>query len=630
MAKIVTVHGTFAHIETVSDAAEMEGDSAKQWWQPGSAFEGRLRNLVDGDGTSGPLGNGVEFKPFVWSGNNSERARRKAGARLLSELKSLEANDEKYCVIGHSHGGSVISAALLEAAARRVKLDGLKRWITIGTPFVELRRECFLFLRLPLILKAIFVASLMLLFMFLFNVVGELLFGQRVLSNERQVTRLIVSTILTALPFIVFYVIARLLDRRRLFFYRPRNRRRAMQRFGDRWLALTHEDDEAVRGLGSLGSMRLKIFHETFAVPVLSLLSVFILPLAYLYVVTSPALMVGTASYLKSSVYKTTEYAGEDRGVQGMLKEVRQATRRVRGLRKQLDENEANVTRRLELESELRKARGERRALRRAMMQKYPDLAEIRRAQRFERRFLRKDGALCNGGKLCGNGEDILLNSKLLFHLVTDEVAGAVIDREIGGGLWWRIARSAIPVLLVPVVFGVVAVVLLLLVQFIAGLFSRFVSGWLDRQTWFEIRRTALGNDTEAEVAVGTAPSPAWIKHSCRFLPLAVSNPVSDHSNKAMAASIVKIRNAISEFTLNEGRDGQIGAALNYLTWQELIHTSYFEVEEFRKLVARAVSGADGFVPSAAFKADGEFADSKAWLEAIEPATAQAESGEGD
>ena len=71
--------------------------------------------------------------------------------------------------------------------------------------------------------------------------------------------------------------------------------------------------------------MRLKIFHETFAVPVLSLLSVFILPLAYLYVVTSPALMVGTASYLKNSVYKTIEYAGEDRGVQGMLKQVRQA-----------------------------------------------------------------------------------------------------------------------------------------------------------------------------------------------------------------------------------------------------------------------------------------------------------------
>ena len=87
-----------------------------------------------------------------------------------------------------------------------------------------------------------------------------------------------------------------------------------------------------------------------------------------------------------------------------------------------------------------------------------------------------------------------------------------------------------------------------------------------------------------------------------------------------MAESITKIRGAISEFALNEGPDGQLGTALNYLTWQELIHTSYFAVPEFQKLLARAISDADGFEPSTVFRSDPEFLDSEVWLRDIAPA----------
>ena len=44
MAKIVTVHGTFAHIEIGSDGSS--SDAQKQWWQPGSTFEISLKNMV--------------------------------------------------------------------------------------------------------------------------------------------------------------------------------------------------------------------------------------------------------------------------------------------------------------------------------------------------------------------------------------------------------------------------------------------------------------------------------------------------------------------------------------------------------------------------------------------------------
>ncbi len=625
MAKIVTVHGTFAHIETVSDPAEMAGDATRQWWQPGSTFENQFKKYVDSDGSSGAPGSEVEFQPFIWNGDNSEIARRRAGSRLLSELKNLESRGEKYCVLAHSHGGSVVASALLEGASRGVELNGLKRWITIGTPFVSLRRERFLFLRLPLLLKAMFVASLMLLFMYVFYVTGELLGGRVDFENDRQITRLVISTVLTAIPFVVFYIIAFILDGRQLFFYRRRNQKRAKEKFGDLWLPLTHEDDEAVRGLASLGSMRLRIFHKTFAVPALSLLSVFLLPLAYLWLVTSPTWMMSIAEYLTKEVYQIQAYRGQEQGVDQMMRELRQYRRKIRNAQQELDDAGQDAGRQLTAQAELKKLRQESRELRRTMRERFPDLIQIRRAQRFERRFLQKreNGQLvsCNGGQLCGKGEDVLVNAKLLFHLVTDEVSGWAIDRQVVGGAWWIVLRSAIPILLVPLVFGLAAVVIVLLVQALARILSRFVSRWLDHQTWFEIRRTALGNDTETEVAIGTAPSPSWIGAGPRYLPNVISQSIADHSNREMSASIRRIRAAISEFALSkvegDGGHGQLGSALNYLTWQELIHTSYFEVPEFRKLVARAVSEADGFAPSVMFRGDAEFHEAKSWLDQV-------------
>ncbi len=98
MATVVTVHGTFAHIVGPPDAP---APAELQWWQPGSLTEQHIRQLVDAqDGR-------LDFVPFTWSGDNSENARRQAGARLFEELQKLEARNEDYCLVGHSHGGSV-------------------------------------------------------------------------------------------------------------------------------------------------------------------------------------------------------------------------------------------------------------------------------------------------------------------------------------------------------------------------------------------------------------------------------------------------------------------------------------------------------------------------------------------
>src|SRR5262245_32626842 len=137
MATIITVHGTGA-------TGPEEGNA---WWQIGSPFETHVRELVEGD-------NGVlTFKPVIWDGENSESSRRVGGRKLFGTMSEAEKKGERYCLIGHSHGGSVISNALLLSTYKRQKLSGLARWITIGTPFLRFSPAFWLFSRIGLIGK---------------------------------------------------------------------------------------------------------------------------------------------------------------------------------------------------------------------------------------------------------------------------------------------------------------------------------------------------------------------------------------------------------------------------------------------------------------------------------------------
>ncbi|MGE0025446.1 MAG: hypothetical protein AB7S70_17625, partial [Hyphomicrobium sp.] len=169
MATVVTVHGTFVHTAGTADALNIGEPSEAQWWQQGSEFEADLKALA-----AGADGRPIEVEPFAWSSVNSELDRRAAGSALLSRLRELDARAEPYCVVGHSHGGSVVASALIESVARNRPLTHLRRWVTVGTPFVGMRKERFLFTRLTLPRKVIFVASFMLFMMFLFYVAGEL------------------------------------------------------------------------------------------------------------------------------------------------------------------------------------------------------------------------------------------------------------------------------------------------------------------------------------------------------------------------------------------------------------------------------------------------------------------------
>lgn len=596
MATIVTVHGTFAHSQT---GPTPEGVAAEpQWWQEGATFDRDMRELVDaavGEG-SGKL----EVTRFEWDGQNSEMSRRAAGKRLFKELKALDAKNEPYCLVAHSHGGSVISWALLESAARKERLDGLKRWITVGTPFVSLMKERLLFQRLDLIRKVVFVASLMLLLMFLVYIVTEALSGGRLLFGGTFPAVLAVTGIMMSLPIVFFYLVLRYLDGLSLLHYRRAVRSRAAEGFASRWLPLTHSDDEAVQGLAFLPGAQLYFFDRSFAVPAITMISVLALPLLYLLVLTSPALMLGVGDWLKTNVYDGKMHAEAEQA----LKTARErfvVARRTTG-----DSEAARRAMWLDYQK-----------VRKQLEVTYPDLRDAERGLRFHQRFFERNGQPCEGGRLCGAGRDLRINSGLLLHLVTDELSSAIGGEGVDDRQnWWL--RLAIPAIAVPLLFGLLSLVLMLAIRAIAKLISHAASKLLNNITNAEVKRAAFGNDTEGEIAVGALDRPTWIEQSPPRLPTAIADLVTVYSNGVASQSLSKFRRAIGQLASAEPKHTADTAITTYFTWKELVHGSYFDVPEFRKLVAQAIGSAESFAHSPRFQADSDFARTAQWLAEIE------------
>jgi len=117
MATVITIHGTFSS----------GPEQGSQWWQIGGPFEADLRTFVR------PQNGDLTILPFRWSGANSEVSRRQAASQLLELVLSLEKKPVPYCLVGHSHGGSVIAHMLSLATLRGHKLSHLSLWSTVGS-----------------------------------------------------------------------------------------------------------------------------------------------------------------------------------------------------------------------------------------------------------------------------------------------------------------------------------------------------------------------------------------------------------------------------------------------------------------------------------------------------------------
>jgi hypothetical protein len=489
MATIVTVHGTFS-------TGPLEG---QKWWQLKSVFATRLPELIEG--TDGSLA----IEPFVWDGLNSEMSRRAAGARLAARLTELEAKGEPYAVVGHSHGGSVVSTALLNSARAREPLSHMQRWITVGTPFIKTQRQRFLFSRLGVLGKAIYLTLLTLL------VLGVLI------SLTGSISPDLVSWIMVACTFLgplaLFYAILRYQEARRSLRFNRKHLGFAERNFADRWLSLWHAKDEAVQCLKAVKSLDVTIFPRNFAASTLNLLAIAIIPLMCVLVLTSKPTMDAIAD----RVFTVLEA-----------------------------ESKESI---------------------------YPSA-----------------------------GADISENAAVLFigmivlpvHLVAPGLAFDELSYPAQIGL----------LVLVVVMLIAAAFLLTLIFSELARIVSHGLSLLLNPMTLTQLKRVTYGSDTQEEFATDASEWPTWLKHGYPPLPLAVAYGIEQASDYAIGSAIPKFRNIIDSLTAADTAEATSNVIAEYLTWRELIHTSYFDQEGFVKLIAFALCHTQGFRPTAAFAED--------------------------
>lgn len=510
MATILTVHGTFA-------SGPEEGSA---WWQRGGECCGALSTLVEGE--DGP----VKVEPVVWDGLNSEQSRQAAGIKLLERMVALDKAGERYCVVGHSHGGSVAAAALIRAAFTKQPLERLSRWITIGTPFITARRDKFIFSRMGQTGKVIFL-TVMAVFITVPFMLPRLPAATGVDRTTGYYVALWAGALLT--PVLIAYPFMWWSERNAMPWHKPRTQSKASQSFAAKWLSLRHDDDEAVQSLASLEAMKQPIFQRNFAVEGLS---------KWLAIIFVPLLV-----FL--------------------------------GMTKLVSRTDVNGSTAAKQETTAAPASTTVPAPAASAPAPAPQAAAAPA----------QSGATATPD----SGNDVILPS------------------------WarWAIAIGSIAI------FLVIPYLIYRLVRLLAYPTSALLSRGLNTMAWSQLQRASLGNDLEGETARFARDRPMWVADGHPVLPAEMRKEITAVSDAAAAKAVAKIRAALSELGVMQiEKDGK-DALNDFLTGEELIHTTYFKVPRFRKLVACAISQSPGFRPTAAFRADPDFALVKGWYEAL-------------
>ena len=271
---VLLIHGTFA-------ARPEDGGDA--WWQCQSRFARAL------DSHCRPLAiTAGEGEVFHWSGQNTERARRLAGINLLRRLLEPERAGRHYHLVAHSHGGSVVWAALMMSvnpvwsgesfvSSDQIGLPHLLSWTTVGTPFLRVGADA---LRYDTVVRALlffglsvirFFASLVAMLGWLFAL-ASVAWG-RVAGSDALVQWgvWIVVTWIAAVPVSIVSALTLMrLSEGAGAIVEELARRWACFLFVGRWLPIWSEHDEALNGLQSTRWLGGKLLPRIDVDPVLT------------------------------------------------------------------------------------------------------------------------------------------------------------------------------------------------------------------------------------------------------------------------------------------------------------------------------------------------------------------------
>jgi len=162
-----------------------------------------------------------------------------------------------------------------------------------------------------------------------------------------------------------------------------------------------------------------------------------------------------------------------------------------------------------------------------------------------------------------------------------------------------------------------VGMTLCFLTQIVANGISFALSKLLNNATQKQLKKLAYGDDSLGETSTLVADRPSWTFRNPKLLPEELSKEISKVSDEAMAVAVMKLRSALGMFEFLTREEGGAMAFAKILSSHELIHTTYFAVPRFRKLIAYAISQEDGFRASDEFIRDPDYETIKRWHEEL-------------
>jgi len=135
-----------------------------------------------------------------------------------------------------------------------------------------------------------------------------------------------------------------------------------------------------------------------------------------------------------------------------------------------------------------------------------------------------------------------------------------------------------------------------LLLKRIAFSLGKPASKWINNAVWSSIRENVWGDDVNQEDVIRIEAYPPRFGGKFRMMPNTMADSLSEHSSKSAIRTLVKVREILG-MTTNNNKDGNKSSpgkgAMDLrsdlsksLTWEELIHTSYFDVDNFIDLIA--------------------------------------------
>jgi hypothetical protein len=155
----------------------------------------------------------------------------------------------------------------------------------------------------------------------------------------------------------------------------------------------------------------------------------------------------------------------------------------------------------------------------------------------------------------------------------------------------------------------------LMLANWLAMKLSYPLSRTLNQVTLDQLRALFYGADVAGESMTRCDVRPFWSKAGMGCLPPVLSQEISAISDDAAAKAVGTLRARANEIVASSDFKQRLA---EYLTWDELIHTTYFKSPLFLRLLAYAISTAEGFAATPALLRDPRYVVLREWLDEIE------------